>query len=288
MIEFLPVRQAGRSTQKPVLLTARCLLHAFGVMFLSIPLLQAQTNHLEQLRTQITEKCVIVISDLYELADLKEEMSSDAIDYCECLYSAVIKEDWDRLYRKELRVPELIHLKYKELQRSCAANYLLMGKSSMETKDSELPSALFWTGKLIDHYLLTYKQNTEVNFLTLKECFEPKFNTQYIPVMDSWANKELPSAEIFDQVPQIKKDLEDCFATQYPETAVVFRIQIAAGEEGRRFNNLDDLGSIKTQAVPNRSIVRYQLGDFESKEKARSVLSQVKLRGYPDAFIIKE
>lgn len=66
-----------------------------------------------------------------------------------------------------------------------------------------------------------------------------------------------------------------------------FCIQIASVSkliEGQ-FSNLEHLGQVYIDVVPEKDIIRVYLGDYTNKPKATTVLKQVKNLGYKDAFI---
>lgn len=66
-----------------------------------------------------------------------------------------------------------------------------------------------------------------------------------------------------------------------------FRIQIAALSRHNLFPDLNHLGSMYTQKVPNKNLTRFQLGVFYSKSEANEVLRTVKSLGYSDAFLVE-
>ncbi len=65
-----------------------------------------------------------------------------------------------------------------------------------------------------------------------------------------------------------------------------YLIQIAAAAKPMSFPELSDLGTIVTEPVPGKSLVRYQLGTFYDRSSANDVLSSVKGRGYGDAYVV--
>jgi tetratricopeptide (TPR) repeat protein len=66
-----------------------------------------------------------------------------------------------------------------------------------------------------------------------------------------------------------------------------YRVQIASVSKlsKTQFSDLEQLGKVYVEVVPDRDMIRVYLGDFPTKIKANEVLKSVKRKGYKDAFV---
>lgn len=65
-----------------------------------------------------------------------------------------------------------------------------------------------------------------------------------------------------------------------------FTVQfIALSESDRQFNEINDLGQLVVEKVPNKNVYRYKIGHFDNKLDAIRALTQIRQRGFRDAFI---
>ena len=60
---------------------------------------------------------------------------------------------------------------------------------------------------------------------------------------------------------------------------------MASSNPNKRFQKLQDLGSIEREIVPGRNLTRYLIGNFYGLNEAKNKLSMVKRRGFDRAFI---
>lgn len=68
-----------------------------------------------------------------------------------------------------------------------------------------------------------------------------------------------------------------------------YRIQIATISKltKNQFLNLEQLGQVYIDVIPNKGLIRVFLGDFSSKGQTNEVLKKVKAQGYKDAYMQK-
>ena len=63
---------------------------------------------------------------------------------------------------------------------------------------------------------------------------------------------------------------------------------IALTESNKQFDKLTDIGKLVVEKVPNKNVYRYKIGHFANKLDAVRALTQIRSRGFGDAFINKK
>ena len=68
-----------------------------------------------------------------------------------------------------------------------------------------------------------------------------------------------------------------------------FYIQFFASSlDNRSFSELDHLGKVTVRRAQEREIYRYLLGQYETEEEVRAILSELNRLGYADAFVVED
>ncbi len=54
-----------------------------------------------------------------------------------------------------------------------------------------------------------------------------------------------------------------------------------------KYSAMEDIGSIETEYIPNKDLVRIMLGNYYNKEDAIAAREEARSRGYDRAYVVK-